>query len=151
MASSPFCSRCSCAAREARLQGVPFGRLNDPVGGPTERGLSLIPFAHAHGRAEAYLLAFMRGVWAEGLDAGSDRGLRAIVERAGLPWEEARAALADEGWRLLAERNRQDLLDLGLWGVPSLHVAGTATWGQDRLWQVREALAAIAHTRESRP
>ncbi len=139
------------AAREARLQGVPFGRLNDPVGRPTERGLSLIPFAHAHGRAEAYLLAFMRGVWAEGLDAGSDRGLRAIVERAGLHWEEARAALADEGWRLLAERNRQDLLDLGLWGVPSFHVAGTATWGQDRLWQIREALATLAHPRESRP
>ncbi len=132
------------AAREARLHRIPFGRLNDPVGRPTERGLALIPFAHARGRAEAYLLAFMRGVWSEGLDAGSDRGLRAIVEAAGLPWTEARDALADEGWREIAERNRQALLDLGLWGVPSFQVAGTSTWGQDRLWQVREALARYA-------
>jgi 2-hydroxychromene-2-carboxylate isomerase len=138
------------AAREARLQGVPFGRLNDPVGRPTERGLALIAFAHARGRAEAYLLSFMRGVWAEGLDAGSDRGLATITERAGLPWAEARAALQDEGWRVLAERNRQALLDLGLWGVPSFHVAGTATWGQDRLWQVREALEGLASPSKTR-
>ncbi len=128
------------AAREARLHGLPFGRLNDPVGRPTERGLALIPWAHAQGRAEAYLLAFMRGVWSEGIDAGSDRGLRAIVLAAGLPWAEARDALTDEGWREIAERNRQALLNLGLWGVPSFHVAGTSAWGQDRLWQVREAL-----------
>jgi 2-hydroxychromene-2-carboxylate isomerase len=128
------------AAREARLHRIPFGRLNDPVGRPTERGLALIPFAHTQGRAEAYLLAFMQGVWSEGLDAGSDKGLRAIVEAAGLPWAEAREALADERWREIAERNRQALLDLGLWGVPSFHVAGASTWGQDRLWQVREAL-----------
>jgi 2-hydroxychromene-2-carboxylate isomerase len=128
------------AAREARLHRIPFGRLNDPVGRPTERGLALIPFAHTQGRAEAYLLAFMQGVWSKGLDAGSDKGLRAIVEAAGLPWAEAREALADERWREIAERNRQALLDLGLWGVPSFHVAGASTWGQDRLWQVREAL-----------
>jgi len=33
------------AAREAYVQNVKFGCLNDPVGRPTERGLSLIPFA----------------------------------------------------------------------------------------------------------
>jgi len=130
------------AAREARLHGVPFGRINDPVGRPTERGLELVPWAHAHGRLEAYLLSFMRGVWAEGIDAGSDHGLARIVERAGLHWSEARTALADEGWRVMAERNRQDLLALGLWGVPCFHVDGVATWGQDRLWQVRDALRA---------
>ena len=137
------------AAREARLHRIPFGRLNDPVGRPTERGLALIPFAHAQGRAEAYLLAFMRGVWSEGLDAGSDKGLRVIVEAAGLPWAEAREALADAGWREIAERNRQALLNLGLWGVPSFHVAGTSTWGQDRLWQVHEALMRESLMRET--
>lgn len=140
-------------AREARLHGLPFGPLNDPVGRPTERGLALIAWAHARGRAEAYLLSFMRGVWAEGIDAGSNRGLAHIVERAGLPWGEARQALQDEAWRAQAERHRQALLALGLWGVPSFHVAGTATWGQDRLWQVREALDAhsIAHTTDHTP
>ena len=31
------------AAREARLHSTPFGRFNDPVGRPTERGLAIIP------------------------------------------------------------------------------------------------------------
>jgi len=35
-----------------------------------------------------------------------------------------------------------DLLALGLWGVPCFHIDGVATWGQDRLWQVRDALRA---------
>ena len=128
------------AAREARSRDIPFGRLNDPVGRPTERGLALIPFAEGSGRGEAYLLSFMRGVWAEGLDAGSDRGLRRIVERADLDWGQARAALADERWRKTAEDNRAELFSLGLWGVPSFRVGDTAVWGQDRLWAVEDEL-----------
>jgi 2-hydroxychromene-2-carboxylate isomerase len=85
-------------------------------------------------------MSFMRGVWAEGIDAGSDRGLRKIVERAGLSWREARQALHDEAWREVAERNRQQMFELGLWGVPSFRVRDTAAWGQDRLWAVEKAL-----------
>lgn len=128
------------AAREAFVRGIAFGRLNDPVGRPTERGLALMPFAERAGKSENYLLSFMRGVWAEGLDAGSDRGLRQIVERAGLDWGEARLALQDEGWRLTAEHNREEMFSLGLWGVPSFHVGDTAVWGQDRLWAVQNEL-----------
>lgn len=128
------------AAREARLRGTPFGRLNDPVGKPTERGLSLIPWAQKNGAGQAYVLSFMRGVWAEGLDAGSDRDLRHIVERAGLPWNQAQAALVDPDWRIEAEANRTDMLALGLWGVPSFKVGALAVWGQDRLWAVQDAL-----------
>lgn len=130
------------AAREAFARGIPFGRLNDPVGRPTERGLTLIPYAEKSGQAEAYLLSFMRGVWAEGIDAGSDRGLRKITERAGLEWEGARAALQEEGWREVAERNRAEMFALGLWGVPSFRVGDVAVWGQDRLWAVQDVLAA---------
>lgn len=128
------------AAREAHQRGIPFGRLNDPVGRPTERGLALIPLAQRSGLEEAYLLSFMRGVWAEGIDAGSDRGLRRIAERAGLGWDDARAALRDDGWRSVAEANREALFALGLWGVPSFQVGDVAVWGQDRLWAVQDAL-----------
>ena len=128
------------AAREAHARGIPFGRLNDPVGRPTERGLALIPLAEREGRGEAYLLSFMRGVWAEGIDAGSDRGLRTIAERAGLAWDACRVALRDDGWRTVAEHNREALFALGLWGVPSFQVGDVAVWGQDRLWAVQDAL-----------
>ena len=86
----------------------------------------------------------MRGVWAEGLDAGSDRGLRRIVERAGLAWNDATLALRDQAWRTTAETNRTDLFALGLWGVPSFQIGNTAVWRQDRLWAVEDALRAAA-------
>jgi 2-hydroxychromene-2-carboxylate isomerase len=128
------------AAREAYVRQIPFGRMNDPVGRPTERGLSIMPLAEREGRGQAYVLSFMQGVWAEGLDAGSDRGLRKIVERAGLSWDAACTALQDDGWRAVAEVNRAEMFGLGLWGVPSFRVGDTAVWGQDRLWAVQDAL-----------
>ena len=85
-----------------------------------------------------------REVWAEGIDAGSDRGLARITGRAGLAWPDVLAALSDQAWREEAERNREEMFALGLWGVPSFHVGDTAVWGQDRLWAVGEALAASA-------
>ncbi len=127
-------------AREARLQGIPFGCINDPVGQPTERGLALIPYAESKGLGQAYVLAFMHGVWAEGIDAGSDRGLRKIVEHAGLSWTDACVALKDNAWRTTAENNRNELFGLGLWGVPSFKVDETAVWGQDRLWVIEAAI-----------
>ncbi len=134
------------AAREAHARGIPFGRLNDPLGRPTERGMALIGLAERAGLGQAYLLSFMRGVWSEGIDAGSDRGLRRIAERAGLSWTDAQAALHDETWRALAEANRAEMFALGLWGVPSFRVGHTAVWGQDRLWAVQQAvLGGLAH------
>lgn len=127
-------------AREARFRGIPFGCVNDPVGRPTERGIALLALAMRLGKGQEYLLSFMRGVWAEGIDAGSDRGLRKIAERAGLDWAAAREALQDEAWRATAEANRAEMFGLGLWGVPSFRCGDTAVWGQDRLWAVADAL-----------
>ena len=132
------------AAREAFARKIPFGRLNDPLGKPTERGMALIPLAERMGKGQEYLASFMHGVWAEGTDAGSDRGLRRIAERAGLPWDAAQAALRDEGWRATAETNRAEMFSLGLWGVPSFRVGNLSVWGQDRLWAVQEALVGPA-------
>jgi 2-hydroxychromene-2-carboxylate isomerase len=129
-------------AREAFDRGIEFGRVNDPLGRPTLRGLALMAYAEKAGLGPEYLLSFMQGVWAEGLDAGSDRGLRRIVLRAGLDWDAAKLALQDESWREVAEANRLDMLQLGLWGVPSFHVRDQIVWGQDRLWAVQQELLA---------
>ena len=128
------------AAREAQVRGIAFGCINDPVGSPTERGLAVLDLADRTGRGEALLRSFMHGVWAEGVNAGSDRGLRQITERAGLSWSETVEALHNDQWRATAQANRQALFDGGLWGVPSFQVNGVAVWGQDRLWAVRDAL-----------
>ena len=136
------------AKREAEALGLPFGRIVDPVGAPTERGLAVLHRACGVGRGEQFLESFMRGVWAEGVDAGSDAGLRRLAARAGLDASFVSEALADPAWRGVAQANREEMLGLGLWGVPSFRVdAGPARWGQDRLWQVeRDLIAATGAT-----
>jgi len=139
--------------REAEDAGVAFGRVCDPVGRPVERCFSLYRFARDRGRAGELLLAFTRAAFAQGIDTGTDAGLRTVVEQAGLPWSEARKHLGrDDGWRAELESNREALFGLGLWGVPSYCLrdrSGTvlfSTWGQDRLWlveaEIRRRLAA---------
>tara|TARA_R110000868_G_scaffold375440_3_gene639981 strand:+ start:16759 stop:18087 length:1329 start_codon:yes stop_codon:yes gene_type:complete len=136
--------------REATRLGLPFGDICDPVGRPTERGLAVLHHANAQGQGREFLTSFLRGVWADGLDAGSDGGLRRIAERAGIDWATVQTALGDESWRETAEANRQRLLDLGLWGVPSFHTGDLAVWGQDRLWRVEKALQSQAATPSTR-
>jgi 2-hydroxychromene-2-carboxylate isomerase len=90
----------------------------------------------------------MRAAWSQGVDTGTDAGLRLAVERAGLAWDEAASHVGREtGWRAELEANRAELFALGLWGVPSFRVRGGgrpdyATWEQDRLWRVEEEIAA---------
>jgi 2-hydroxychromene-2-carboxylate isomerase len=133
-------------AREARRGGVPFGRVADPVGKPVERGYSILPWAIDQGRGFEYCLSFMRAVWSEGVDAGSDHGLQRIVEAAGLDWRRARELVGDTAWQTVAEANRVELLDLGLWGVPSFRIGSVTAWGQDRLWVIEDELQRLSGT-----
>ena len=132
------------AAREARRLGVPFGKIVDPVGKPVERGYSILPWAREQGRGFEFCQAFLAGVWSQGIDAGSDAGLKQIVENAGLDWSAARQQLGSEIWRTEAEANRAEMLALGVWGVPSFRVGNVITWGQDRLWLIEEELIKSA-------
>lgn len=131
------------AKREADRLGVPFGHIADPFGRPSERGLSLIPYAVSEGRGREYVLSFLSGVWAEAIPAGSTSGLKKIVTRAGLDWQVARRWLEDQAWRDEAERNREALFALGLWGVPTVAVGDIAYWGQDRLWLIEREIQKI--------
>jgi 2-hydroxychromene-2-carboxylate isomerase len=129
------------AKREALRLGLPFGDVADPVGQPVERGLALLHHAIGRGVGEEFLDSFLRGVFAEGIDAGSRRGLARLAARAGLGETDIATALADGSWRDAAARHREDLLATGLWGVPSFRVGDLpAVWGQDRLWMVEEDL-----------
>lgn len=129
-------------AREAHRLGVPFGRVSDPVGAPVERGYAILDWAMGQERGVEFAKAFLRSVWSEGVDAGSDRGLKRIVDAAGLNWTDARAQINNEDWRAVAEANRAEMMSYGLWGVPSFRVGETAVWGQDRLWVIEDALKA---------
>jgi 2-hydroxychromene-2-carboxylate isomerase len=130
-------------AREAERLGLPFGRIADPVGRPTERGLAITFHAMKSGKGADFAQSFLKGVFADGIDAGTDKGLLALCERAGLTAADMAAALLDESWRSEAQSNCDALLELGIWGVPAFRVNDMpAHWGQDRLWAVEEDIAA---------
>ncbi|MCF4166247.1 DsbA family protein [Zavarzinia compransoris] len=132
--------------REAVSEGMPFGRIADPLGRPVERGLAVLAGAIGldEGKARRFALSFLSGVFAEGVDAGTDDGLTRLIARAGLDPAMTKAAIADETWRITAEDNRRAMVGAGLWGVPSLRYDDVATWGQDRLWLIEDAMAAMA-------
>jgi 2-hydroxychromene-2-carboxylate isomerase len=121
------------AAREAARHGIPFGRICDPLGPGVERTMAMFVHATEQGRGVEFMRAVMRAVWAEGQDVTSDRGMAHAVERAGLSWRRARAALTNQRWRELVARNLAELQALGLWGVPTFQLGPLAVWGQDRL------------------
>jgi 2-hydroxychromene-2-carboxylate isomerase len=136
--------------REAERLGMPFGRIVDPVGPGVERGLAVLHHAIAEGRGAEFVESFLRGAFAEGVDATTDAGLLKIAARAGLSAAQVNAALADPSWRAVAEANRVELFDLGLWGVPSFRVDGRdAHWGQDRLWAVERDLVTAVDAADS--
>ncbi|MBF5055142.1 2-hydroxychromene-2-carboxylate isomerase [Alcanivorax sp. 521-1] len=128
------------AAREARLHGVPFGKIQDPVGLGVERCMALWPFAEKEGRLREWLLAAARGIWSQGVDVAGDAGLARLARDAGLDWNRARRWLGDDQWQARAEANREAMMAAGSWGVPSFQCGDTLIWGQDRLALVERAI-----------
>jgi 2-hydroxychromene-2-carboxylate isomerase len=131
--------------REAMRMGIPFGRSVDPVGLGVERGMGVLARAMALGKGEDFAESFLAGAFSEAIDATTDEGLMAMATRAGLSEADVQTGLADDGWRATAEANRQELLALNLWGVPSFRVGDLpGHWGQDRLWAVEQDLISLA-------
>jgi len=128
------------AKREADRLGVPFGNVADPLGKGVEHALAISKLAIARGRGLEFLRSASTGSWAEARDLASYVDLRFVVERAGLDWNEAKAAIADESWRGWATDSAADLATIGLWGVPSFRAGEYVTWGQDRIEHLAERL-----------
>lgn len=140
-------------AREARAAGIEFGNFRDPIGEPVRRAYSLYPWACEQGCGDALLSAFLRAAFAEGVNTNTDRGLRHVVEAAGLDWEQAKPRIGSDGWQDLVEANRLAMYEAGLWGVPSFRLLdgdGTPVlelWGQDRLWLFAREIKRLVESR----
>jgi 2-hydroxychromene-2-carboxylate isomerase len=128
--------------REALESGVPYGNFYDPIGDPVRRCYSLYPWACQQGRGKELLSSFLSAAFAQGINTNNNRGLRKVVQAAGLDWAEARQHLGETAWEDIVEENRLAMYDAGLWGVPSFRLLDQqceqvlALWGQDRLWLV---------------
>jgi 2-hydroxychromene-2-carboxylate isomerase len=133
--------------REAERLGIAFGNIWDPFGDPVRRAYSLFPWARDQGKGFDYLHQYSLAVWSERVNAWSLDGLKKIVERAGLPWEEAKPLLDNRDWEDEMELNVADMLAAGSWGVPTLRLPPAGgfeeftVWGQDRIWLIEEEIA----------
>lgn len=131
-------------AREARYVGAEYDKFYDPIGDPVKRCYALYPWACTQGKGNALLGAFLKAAFFHGINTNSMKGLRSVVQAAGLDWTEAKTHLLDTEWQELLEQNRKDMYGFGSWGVPSyrlLDQQGTevlGVWGQDRLWLISQ-------------
>ena len=135
------------AAREGRAAGSPFGRMVDPFGEPVLRAFSLLPLMLAEGKVREFIGRYLQAAWVDGIDITTEKGLKQVVTDIGLDWQQARESMNNSQWEELLEANVNDMLDAGLWGVPSFRVIsdGAPTfscWGQDRLWRVEQEIEA---------
>lgn len=123
------------AKREADRLGIPFGELCDPLGPGIAHCLTLQHWANGKGAGLPLARSVTRGIWAEARDVTEYVDLKFLVERAGLPWDEAKheiEANAEAASKVAAD-NAAELNGAGLWGVPSFRVGDFVAWGQDRL------------------
>lgn len=140
----------SDTAREARRRGVPYGNFHDPIGEPVRRCYSIYPWAAAQGRGTELLSSFLKHAFSMGVNTNSKRGLKRVVEAAGLDWREAQTHLGETEWEELLEDNRLSMYEGGLWGVPSYRLIDAEgsvqleIWGQDRLWLVAKEIRRLS-------
>jgi 2-hydroxychromene-2-carboxylate isomerase len=121
------------AKREADRLHLPFGEVCDPIGAGVDHCMAIAYWAQKRGDLLAFAKSAMRGIWSEARDMAEYVDLKFVVERAGLPWAEAKEALASTevaGW---ANAAATDMAVFNLWGVPSFKVGDFVAWGQDRL------------------
>ncbi len=128
------------AAREAATLGLDWGKFYDPIGDPVRNAYSLYPWAREQGRGGELLSCFLHAAFFDGVNTNNERGMRTVVENAGLSWDEAKRIMGNREWEDEIEANRLAMYDFGCWGVPSfrlLDIEGKPVlglWGQDRLW-----------------
>ncbi len=134
------------AAREAQAAGVRYGRFSDPIGEPVRKAYSLYPWVVEQGKDVEFISSFLSTAFADGVSTNRLNGLKTVVERAGLDWQQASERLGSSGWEDQLEKNRLAMYDAGLWGVPSFRLLNAqgeqllALWGQDRLWLFARAI-----------
>lgn len=133
-------------AREARRRGIRFGKIADPVGPGTERCLAIFQYADSKQRGRDFLLNAGEATWSQATDLATDAGLRKVTEKTGLSWADVKEALGSDDWRASAEKNRESMMSLGSWGVPTIRMGEFVAWGQDRDWLLVRHIEELCET-----
>lgn len=129
--------------RAADRDGYPFGRIADPIGAGAERALTVFTLCKGTQQQLQFLAAASRAAFAENIDIATDQGMLHASRQAGLDDAVVLAKLAKGMDLSLAEANRQDLQEEGLWGVPCWKLGDLVTWGYDRCWMLETQIKRL--------
>lgn len=132
--------------REAKRRNIRFGKIADPVGSGAERCLAVFGYAESEHRSRDFLLNAGAAIWAEAIDVATDKGMRAVTGRSGLFWPGVKEVMESDEWRQPTEDNRESMMSLGSWGVPTIRMGDFLAWGQDRDWMLVRHLEELCDT-----
>lgn len=128
---------------EARARAHGLGEIRWPEPWPTLDvliGRALL-YAQEHGRLRVLALEAMRLAFREAGDLGEPSVVLEAGRRAGLDADELGAALGQPRLRLALRQATDEAVALGVFGVPTVAVAGELFWGDDRLAEAARAAA----------
>jgi 2-hydroxychromene-2-carboxylate isomerase len=98
-------------------------------------------YAQRHDVFRKYNDLVFERFWKRALDIENRDAIRAVLSEAGAPVASFFDFLDRDG-RVAHERICRQAEELGVFGVPTFVLDGEIFWGGDRLWMVREKLAA---------
>ncbi len=121
------------AKREADRLGLRFGEICDPSGAGAEHCNAIAHWADQQGRLLEFARSAMQAAWSEARDLTEYVDLRYVVERANLPWQEAREIIHNPAAAPWVQAAASDLAVYGLWDAPAFKVGDWVARGHDRL------------------
>ena len=133
------------ASREGLDVGVKFNKILTPIGKPAERAYSLFPWIDSKNKGFDYLHKLMISSFHDGKNIYKESYLQGLIEELDLEWEEAREHLDNNTWQTILEKNRLNMYEGSVWGVPGFKLVGPndysfSVWGQDRFWLLKKEI-----------
>lgn len=123
----------------AAYYGIPYIEPKEGVREYAHYGLACVA-ADRLGACAAFSKAMFRAVFAEGRDDIDEDAIRKIAEGAGLDGDALLAMIDDDETAQLHEKNIDDAVAAGAFGVPTFVCDGRLFWGNDRLVLLRDFL-----------
>ena len=136
----------SDAAREGRRYENEMKIIHSPIGNPARKSYSLFPAIDKAGKGFEYIEALLKASFQDGINIGDDNFLENLVTNLELDWELIKKDLNSKHWQKILKDNVEDMYSGNCWGVPSFKITDEDgsnsffTWGQDRIWLLKEEI-----------
>jgi 2-hydroxychromene-2-carboxylate isomerase len=119
--------------RRARGYGLPPIMWPDPWPSDYLGAMRVVTWAFAIGCGHVVAMQAFRDAFQRGRDLSIEAHVLAAVASAGLQRDEARDAMRDPAIKAALREATESAHALGVFGVPTVEVAGELFWGDDRL------------------